>query len=461
MLRAYPRIHLEVSSGRETWNNQAVLGRVLKPNALAFALCSILCSVSSPAYAALLDAHTTLTESFESDQFGHSVAINGNTAIVGGSRYDPLDDSFNPDSFGVVYLYDVNTGKQIGELTPNDYRPNTRFGSAVALNGNVAIVSGSSNEPESVGAAYLFNITTGEQLFQLTPLDAIKDPSDTTLTPTRFATSVAISGNIAIVGARMPLIKDFAYLFDVTTGEQIAKLVPNKTQSSPETTQRVAIDGKVAVLGSPDTSSTFGEPTSHISYSGAAYLYDTESFTQIIKVTADTPTQFDRFGTSVAMSDNKVLVGASGEDGRGAAYLFNATTGERIAKLLADDLEEGDQFGSSVSISGNLAMVGAYGNSDFGYGSGATYLFDVSTGEQITKFTSPNPIEHEQFGKIVSISGNNAIIGTNLQMVGLGSRLESVYLFQSSLTVPEPSSLAMLIIFVYCLATQSRKHLHG
>jgi hypothetical protein len=77
------------------------------------------------------------------------------------------------------------------------------------------------------------------------------------------------------------------------------------------------------------------------------------------------------------------------------------------------DAAPGDYFGSSVAISGNTAIVGAQFNDDAGDDTGAAYLFDVTTGQEILKLSAPNLASNDRFGSAVAIDGNRAIVGAN------------------------------------------------
>src|SRR5690606_1673848 len=92
----------------------------------------------------------------------------------------------------------------------------------------------------------------------------------------------------------------------------------------------------------------------------------------------------DEFGIAVAISDTIAVVGAQGDDddgvNSGSAYVFNVATGEFMTKLSASDAKFDDRFGASVAIGDGVVMVGAPGDdSDAGVNSGAVYLFDEDT----------------------------------------------------------------------------------
>ena len=105
-----------------------------------------------------------------------------------------LDDYAGVNS-GSAYLFDVRTGQQLRKLTPLDGEANEQFGISVAIDGNIAVVGAylDTHVATQAGSAYVFDITTGQQLFKLTASDAAANDA--------FGFSVAISGDRIIIGA--------------------------------------------------------------------------------------------------------------------------------------------------------------------------------------------------------------------------------------------------------------------
>ncbi len=230
------------------------------------------------------------------------------------------------------------------------------------------------------GSAYLFDTTTGDQIAKLLANDGTEGDV--------FGRSVAISGATAIVGAYHDddngNNSGSAYLFDTTTGRQIAKLLPRDGAVEDEFGRSVAISGATAIVGA------WNDDDNGLD-SGSAYLFDTTTGRQIAKLLPDDGAAADSFGWSVAISPDGIgttaIVGAGRDDDNGSssgsAYLFDVTTGRQIAKLLPDDGAVGDLFGFSVAISpdgiGTTAIVGAYWDDDNDPFSGSAYLFDAAT----------------------------------------------------------------------------------
>ncbi|MEE9130098.1 MAG: FG-GAP repeat protein [Phycisphaerales bacterium] len=308
----------------------------------------------------------------EGDHFGRSVAISGATAIVG-ARGD--DD--NGSASGSAYLFEIATGAQLAKLLPNDGFTNDRFGGSVAIGGGTAIVGANQHDDNGFnsGSAYLFDAITGKQLFKLLPNDGAADDL--------FGFSVAISGATAIVGAHFDddngLNSGSAYLFDTTTGRQLFKLLPADGAGGDDFGVSVAISGAIAIVGAQVDDDNGTD-------SGSVYVFDISdpaNPTQLFKLLPNDGAADEHFGHFVAITGATAIVGANWDDDNGeksgSAYLFDSTTGQQLFKLLPDDGAEFDNFGGSVAISGTTAIVGASFDDDNGNFSGSAYLFDASS----------------------------------------------------------------------------------
>jgi len=331
------------------------------------------------------------------DYFGYSVSVSGTTAIVGASGTSDI---------GSAYLYDAATGTEIGRLRASDGALYDGFGGSVAISGTTAIVGApwDNSNGDNSGSAYLFDTTTGAEIAKLLP-------SDDEL-PFGFGSSVAISGTTAIVGGRINegngATSGSAYLFDTTTGTEIARLLASDGAQHFGFGSSVAISGTTAIVGANGY-----DPNG---YEASAYLFDATTGTEIARLLASDGAQPNTgFGGSVAISGTTAIVGARGDDDNGvesgSAYLFDTTTGTQIAKLLASDGAQFDRFGCSVAISGTTAIVGAYEDDDNGVISGSAYLFDTTTGTEIAKLVASDGDDHDHAGGSVAISGTTAIVG--------------------------------------------------
>lgn len=166
---------------------------------------------------------------------------------------------------------------------------------------------------------------------------------------------------------------------------------------------------------------------------GAVYLFDTTTGELLQTFTNPTSSPGDRFGISMAVQGNSVLIGArwdntSGADS-GVAYLFDGVTGELLQTLRSPSPNPSDAFGSSVTFIGNNLLIGASGvSSGNQIGSGAAYLFDRA-GNLLQTFLNPEPFGLDGFGFETAAVGNNALIAAPFDDDESGSNSGRAYLF--------------------------------
>jgi len=378
------------------------------------------------------------------DNFGRSVAISGNLAIVG----SPLDDDVANET-GSAYIYartSDNTWVLQTKVTASDASSNDNFGLSVAISDNLAIVGSYQDDDagSNSGSAYIYANTTGNTWVQQAKVTA----SDASAGD-NFGRSVAISGNLAIVGSYqdddVASSSGSAYIYANTTGNtwvQQTKVVASDPVSFDYFGFSVAISGNLAIVGSYQDDDV-------ASSSGSAYIYaNTTGNTWALqtKVVASDPSSFDYFGYSVAISGNIAIVGSYQEDDEGsdsgAAYLYANTTGNtwlQQAKIKASDAESSDRFGYSVAISGNIAIVGSYQDDDIASSSGSAYIFANTTGNtwvEQGKNIVVDGASSDYFGYSVAISDGASVIGSYLDD-DVGNSSGSAYFFAvASFTLP-------------------------
>jgi regulation of enolase protein 1 (concanavalin A-like superfamily) len=248
--------------------------------------------------------------------------------------------------------------------------------------------------------------------------------------------SVAISddGNTAIAGAYGVGGTGAAYIFtrSGTTWTEQAKIHASDKQQNDYFGQTVAIsdDGNTAIVGAPY------EDPGDTTDAGAAYIFtrSNSNWTQQQKIHASDKYGYDNFGVSVDISSdgNTAIVGAQNQDQVGAAYIFTRSNSNwtQQQKIQASDKQQYDRFGISVAISddGNTAIVGAaYEHADTFISAGAAYIFTRSNSNwtQQQKIRASDKQQYDLFGYSVDISsdGNTAIVGT----IGEDGNTDTVY----------------------------------
>jgi len=379
------------------------------------------------------------------DEFGYSVAISGEYAIVGVPQEDEdAEDENTLTSAGSAYIFHYNSSTSTWEkqqkIVASDRIAGDQFGTSVAISGDHAIV-GAPNKGANTGAAYIFDYD-GSSWTQEQKIVASNSGSGD-----YFAYSVSISGDYAIVGAYgedkhwtwlggEAIDAGSAYIFhyDESTWAEQQQIVASDREEDAYFGYSVSISGDHTIVGAPNEDGN----------TGAAYIfdYDGSTWTQEQQIIASDAEEDDEFGHSVSISDDYAIVGAYGDEvvvnGRtksnaGAAYIFHynssTSTWAEQQQIVASDREENDKFGNSVSISGDNAIVGAYGedqdaadaNTLSNAGSAYLFYYDGSDWTQEQKIVALDRGLGDYFGYSVAISGNHAIVGAPYEEVDAGS----------------------------------------
>ncbi len=193
--------------------------------------------------------------------FGFSVALDGMTALIGGTLIDGMPNAENVSGKAYVYQYNINTNgwTNQGALTPLDSANGDRFGFSVAVDGETALIGAHKNSA-SKGAGYIFTRFGGNswsQQAKLVPAEAVNGD--------RVGWSVDLEGDIAVVGAdgrdQAPYTDLGAvYIFKRTgtTWAQIQKVVPPELAGDTEFGGAVDIEGDVLIVGAPDKNNDAG-----------------------------------------------------------------------------------------------------------------------------------------------------------------------------------------------------------
>ena len=376
------------------------------------------------------------------DNFGWSVAISGDTAVLG-ARWEHAGDSYA----GAAYVFQRDQGGagnwgEVKKVTgSNAVEFGDNFGFSVAISGDTVVVG----TPYGPSEAYVFERNEGGadnwgEVTKLTASDA--------QTGVNFGISVAVRDDTIVVGARRERVGGTkggaAYIFGRDQGGEgnwgeVNKLTASDAQDWDWFGSSVAVTGDTLVVGAP-FEDAWG------SQAGAAYVFRRDTggagnWGQLAKVTASDAQTKDYFGWSVAVSGDTVLVGAPyGDAGdTGATYIFqpdqdSADTWSEVEKLTASDAELFDHFGGSVAISGDTAFVGARNEDAGGNRAGAAYLFRRDEGGpgnwgEVTKLTASDAQADEQFGVSVALGGEAAVVGATDQEL-VGDRKGSAYVFE-------------------------------
>jgi len=384
-----------------------------------------------------------------SDNFGRSVSVSGNFAIVGAYKEDEDASDLNTLSdAGSAYIFQYNgsTWELQQKLVASDRAASDYFGYSVAISGNYAIVGAFQEDQDALdgntlsnaGSAYIFhyNGTTWEQQQKLVSTDRAIDDN--------FGYSVAISGEYAVIGAHNEDEDEalentinsagsaYIFKFNGSNWAQVQKIVGINRFSSSRFGSSVAISDSLIAVGTSNCWDPSG--ANQILNAGAAYIFNLTTgsvWAMQQKIVPQVRARDDYFGYSVSLSNTHLLVGAYQEDedsveantlsNSGSAYLFkkNGSTWEQQAKIAAPDRQASDNFGFYVSISNNYALIGANNEDEDALegntlsNAGSAYLFELGENgwEFRQKLVAGDRASSDFFGISVSISNETALIG--------------------------------------------------
>jgi hypothetical protein len=355
------------------------------------------------------------------DLFGFSVSIRTDYAIIG----SPKDDD-NGNNSGSAYIFkqDVASWLQQDKLTPSDPQANDKFGSAVSISTDYAVIS-SPGDSNSTGSAYIFK-RDGSSWIEQTKLTA-SDSNENDF----FGISVFINGSYAVIGAYGDdSFTGSAYIFkrDGENWNEQDKLTASDGQAGDNFGFVVSIRQDYAIIG------TYGDDN----FTGSAYIFkrNGSSWTEQAKLTASDAQLGDYFGISVDTTADHAIIGAYRKNSHtGSAYVFkrNGSSWAEQTKLTASDGNERDLFGCSVSLADDSAIVGAYLNDPAGIGNaGSAYIFkrQASSWTEQAKLTISDGEPNDLFGVAISMNSNQAIVAA-IGDDDMGSFSGSAYLFKN------------------------------
>ncbi len=343
----------------------------------------------------------------DNNHFGYAAAINGNWIASGAPFCNSLDDTIVQS--GAVYLFQrsLNSWEEMNILFPDDTIDYHYFGYSVAMDGNRLLVGAPGDNETFIGegAGYIFeNAGKGwTQVAKLRP--EWSDHSESS------GTSVAISGDWAVVGAYYSDRLDppdsgaaFVYKIQGVDATEYQILFGDNTDTDDYFGYSVAISGELMIIGAVMKSEQSSGPD--ISCMGWAYIFKYEeadlNWVQIQAIENPDPEANDLFGYAVAIDNNIAAISAPQDNDpvydSGAVYIyerspdakdFNFTFSQKIT-LSAGEVDASDYLGTSMALHGNYLAVGAIGDDDSDGDGGAVYLYERNSKgwNQVGKFVA-------------------------------------------------------------------------
>ncbi|WYD81915.1 MAG: FG-GAP repeat protein [Candidatus Electrothrix gigas] len=365
------------------------------------------------------------------DWFGMSVAVDRNIAVIG-AAHSPLYGNNSTTGRAYVFVRSGNNWKQRGKelssyLPQGALEPGDNFGASVAVSGNTVIVGawgddGDDNNHPDAGAAYVFVRYTSpdNSSFPPPPIPSWKLQRKLTAPDGAvgdyFGTSVALSGNTAVIGTPFDDDKgggsgsaDVFVRLDGQKWTKQAKLTAYDAEGTEFFGWSVSVSGDTALIGA------WGDDDNGES-SGSAYVCTRSGdvWTEQIKLTASDAAAYDFFGYSVSVSGSTAVVGApyrdrNGINNSGAAYVFENENGAWPQKkeLPARTSRVAEEyFGYSVSADGDIILIGA--PAPYSGDNGTAYWYTEPDWTLSGKLTAFDSEVYDAFGWSVSVDGGKS-----------------------------------------------------
>jgi uncharacterized repeat protein (TIGR01451 family) len=391
------------------------------------------------------------------DEFGHVVAMDGDTLVVGAH----LEDTGGGQA-GAAYVFSRNQGGtgnwgQVKKVQPTDVGNADEFGYSVDVDGDILIAGMPFDDDVSLnaGAAYIFYRNQGgpNNWGQVAKLTVAGGSGD------NLGYAVAVSGDWAAVGA--PFNDDgggnagSVYLFARNQNGsdqwgQFAQVNADDAFGGAKFGASLDLDGATLAVGAPGDRS-----------SGSLYVFSQDqgggnNWGQVRKRKASDASSLAEFGFSVALNGDRVVVG-SPKDGssHGSAYLFERNQGGannwgEVKKLLPSNPSAFDEFGSSVAVLGDVICVGSPREDTGASNAGAAYFYYVNAGGAGNWGQSDMAVPFDaqagdQAGRAVALAPAVATVGAHLEDQR-GSNAGAAYLYTLTLNrdpVIEDQSLSI------------------
>lgn len=383
--------------------------------------------------------------------FGGAIAISGNLLAMG-APYEGYSPFYG--DLGHVYVYNETSGAFITTLIGPAYSEGSFAGGnpigrpSVSISGDLVAVGVYLANGNAGGVAYVYNAISGSLISNLTSPNEANNGG--------FGYSVAMSGDLLAVGAPFETSNGLmgngnAYVYNATSGALVRNLTNpitgpqcgNNGLTCDNFGDSIAISGDLVVVGAAG-----GE-------GNKAYVFNATSGALVSTLSDPNSNSGAYFGQSTSISGTLVAVGAWAEfSGEGRAYVFNALTGSLISTLANPDTQEYANFGNSVAISGQIIAVGAVNHGYYltannvqSYTGGA-YVFNSSSGTLISDLQAPNPLgcgPHEDlcYGTTVATNGNSVAVGAPAENSTCGvSEAGRAYIFPVPYSVISTSTIS-------------------
>ena len=293
-------------------------------------------------------------------QFGQGAVLTGDLAVIGAS-----EDSEIAKASGAIYVFDVSdpdAPQQLSKFKPDDAAFADRLGDVIACDATLVLAGApwvDRNGLASVGVAYLIDISDPTQPIEVDRLVAADVEQGM-----RFGSACAIEDGLALVGAPdldlQGSSSGAAYIFDVRTGEQLARIAHEELIEQDEFCITVALDDGIAYIAARSIDND---------ESGSIYVYslaDPGAPAFLTRIMPQPALAHMQFGASIDVENGLLAAGAPGDDelaqNAGSVFLFDVSDPARpakVARIFRAQPGSFDNFGWSVSLHADTLLAGA------------------------------------------------------------------------------------------------------
>ncbi len=310
------------------------------------------------------------------DFLGTSVGISGDTVAVGSSYHDSISSNE-----GAVYVFRLVNGTwaQEAKLYPPDISPGDSFGYSLAVDGDTLVVGAPNDDiaGSTSGSVRVYSRTGSQWALHATLVAPDTDPHDS------LGVSVDLHGDTLIAGAYATDFggarSGSAYIFkrDGETWTYSAKLEAPDAGPDHRFGYAVAVHGAAAIVGAH-------RDNDPVTWAGSAHVFrqNDMAWEHEAKLTANDAAERDFFGFSVDIDGDLALVGAvqkvNGNQDSGAVYAFQRQGNEwtELQRLTPEDPNAGDGYGEAIAIDDGLVLAGSKRD-----GAGSVFVFAVDSDE--------------------------------------------------------------------------------
>ena len=429
------------------------------------------------------------------DWFGYSIAVDGNTIVVGAPEHDEKIDASTYHIYqGTAYIFEKRAGHwtEIRRLKASGGKSYERFGKSVAIDKDVIVVG--TPHAGAQGCAYVFvKSPNGWPIVETAKLTSWYGGANDW-----FGYSVAIEGDTVVVGSMQ---HDVSGKTDQGEASVFVKPAGGWIDMTKESCTLRASDGKadeffgrsVAISNNTIIVGSDAHGTGGSTCQGAVYVYEKPStgwvthtvLTEQAKLMASDGDEYDHLGHSVAIDGNTIVAGApgfhvTGKANLGAVYVFVKSgthwiNMEETAEFRATDGMEDDNFGYAVAIDGNTIVVGSpYHNrtdkdpTGLPYyipDMGAVYTFSVPSGgwhdlQTKAAMISDDGQANDHLGKSVAISSPTIVAGAPDQDLSGKTDQGAAYVFHYKNKNPWPMFISAVTSHVGHVVAGNKKAGH-